>query len=132
MTGARKVQPSGPMQAPPRKRWRLGSMPRPEERPDCLLSPAFAAHAAELLSARELAVLALGSRRHQGTTAIMARTAMERRHGLSVAQGTVADLHAFDCLPDQVAVSLRKPGAQRVVEAGSPSASAAWAGTGGS
>ena len=96
-------------------------MPRPEARPDCLLSPAFAAHAAELLSARELAVLALGSRRHQGTTASMARKAMERRHGLSVAQGTVADLHAFDGLPDELAVSLRTPGgARRVVEAGSP------------
>ena len=51
----------------------------------------------------------------------MVRAAMERRHGLSVAQGTVADLHAFDGLPDELAVSLRTPGgARRVVEAGSP------------
>ena len=82
------------------------------------MSPAFA-EAADLLDARGLAALAMTSRGHQRATGIMARAAMERRHGLGVAQGTVADLHAFDCLPDQLAVSLRKPGARRV-EAGSP------------
>ena len=116
---------SSPRKAPLRRRWRLGIMPRSEGPAPAgsrwLLSPPFAAHAAELLSARELAALAQGSRGHQDATATMVRAAMERRHGLRIAQGTAADLHAFDGLPDELAVSLRKPGGtRRVVEAGSP------------
>ena len=113
------------MQAPRRRRWGvLAALPRPDglARPesDWLLSPVFAAHVSELLNASELAALGLGSRSHDGATCIMAHAAMERRHGLRVAQGTVPDLHAFDCLPNELAVDLCKYDARRVVEAGAP------------
>ena len=87
---------------------------------DWLLSPAFVEHAATLLDARELAALAMTARSHRRASEDFVGAALARRHGLRVAQGTVADLHAFDCLPAELAVDLRKHDARRVVEAGSP------------
>ena len=86
---------------------------------DWLLSPAFVEHAAELLDARELAALAMTARNHRRASEDFVGVALARRHGLRVAQGTVADLHAFDSMPVDFTVDLRASGAREVVS-GSP------------
>ena len=85
---------------------------------DSLLSPAFV-DAAELLDARELAALAMTARNHRRASEVFVGAALARRHGLRVAQGTVADLHAFDSMPVDFTVDLRAEGAREVVS-GSP------------
>ena len=85
---------------------------------DWLLSPAFVEHA-ELLDARELAALAMTARNHRRASEDFVGVALARRHGLRVAQGTVADLHAFDSMPVDFTVDLRAEGAREVVS-GSP------------
>ena len=64
--------------------------------------------------------MAPGDRRHRDAADIIARAALARRRGLRVLLRTVADLRAFDCLPDQLTATLRKPGARLAVEAGPP------------
>ena len=86
---------------------------------DWLLAPAFVEHAAELLSARELAVLAMTARSHLRIAGVFVGAALTRRHGLLVAHGTIADLHAFDSMPYEFTVDLRTAGAREVVS-GSP------------
>ena len=71
---------------------------------DWLLSPAFVEQAAELLDARELAALAMTARSHMRASGDLVGVALTRRHGLRVAQGTAADLHAFDSMPDEFTV----------------------------
>ena len=85
---------------------------------DWLLSPAFVEHA-ELLDARELAALAMTARSHRRASEDFVGAALARRHGLRVAQGAVADLHAFDSMPVDFTVDLRASGAREVVS-GSP------------
>ena len=86
---------------------------------DWLLSPAFVEQAAELLDARGLAALAMTARNHRRASEDFVGAALARRHGLRFAQGTVADLHAFDSMPIDFTVDLRAEGAREVVSGAS-------------
>ena len=86
---------------------------------DWLLAPAFVDHAADMLGALEMAALAMTARSHLRASGDFVGAALARRHGLRVAHGTVADLHALDSMPDELSVDLRAAGAREVVQ-GSP------------